>query len=442
VIEAEWEQRIAGLSQSDQEALEAALTPKTTRYIPHVPTPPQAAFLLLDDLEALYGGAAGGGKSEALLMGALQDVDNGSHRAILFRRTFPELMLPGSLMDRADAWLRGTDAAWNGQEYEWRFPSGATLGFGYMQTEADKHRYQSAAFTYIAFDELTTFRESQYTYLASRLRRDADNTLRLRLRAGSNPGGPGHDWVRQRFLVESEEGRAFIPARLDDNPYLDREAYEASLALLDPVTKAQLLRGDWEARPKGSMFDRSSAIIVEPGTQPRVERQVRRWDLAASEERPGTDPDWTSGTRMGKTADGEFVISDVVRRRVGPGGVDELIFNTAEADGRGTEVIIEQEPGSSGKHVIAYYTRHPRLAGYIVRGRPSTGSKEERARPFAAQWYAGNVILVRGPWLTDFLNEIEVFPDPQAHDDQVDSTVGAYEDLTVYAAGTFRRRSR
>ncbi len=437
--EVEWEERIGRLAEAERAALADLWTPKLTRYIPHPPTAPQSAFLLLPDREALYGGAAGGGKSEALLMGALQHVDHPAHRAILFRRTFPELMLPGSLMDRADAWLRGTDAAWNGQEYEWKFPSGATLGFGYLASEGDKHRYQSAQFTYIAFDELTTFRETQYVYLFSRLRREMGVEVPLRVRSGSNPGGPGHDWVRQRFLIESAPERVFIPALLQDNPYLDREEYAASLALLDPITKAQLLAGDWEARVKGSMFDRARAIIVEPDQAPKIERWVRRWDFAATEDSPGADPDWTAGTKMGITADGEFVIFDVRRVRRGPGGVDDLIFATAAEDGYGCDVIFEQEPGSSGKMVSAYYIRHPMLSGFTVRARPSTGSKEERARPFSAQWYAGNVILVRGPWLSDFLNEAEVFPDG-VHDDQIDSAVGAYSDLSFHAAGNFRRR--
>jgi len=436
-----WEQRLAELPEGDIEAMAALLVPRLPKYVPHVPTPPQSAFLILDDLEALYGGAAGGGKSEALLMGALQFVDDPAHRAILFRRTFPELMLPGSLLDRADAWLRGTDANWNGMEYEWRFPTGATVGFGYLATDMHKHRYQSAAFTYIAFDELTTFRESQYTYLASRLRRDEGVTIPLRLRAGSNPGGPGHDWVRQRFLIEGgQEQRAFIPARLDDNPYLDRISYEQSLALLDPVTKAQLLSGDWEVRPKGTMFDRSALEMIEEDEVPVLQRQVRRWDLAATEDRGDNDPDWTAGALMGVTVDGRFVLRDMRRARKNPGAVDELIFQTAEMDGRGTEVIIEREPGSSGKHVIDYYVRHPRLSGYIVKGVPSTGPKVERARPFAAQWYAGNVLVVRGPWNSAYFNEVEVFPEPQEHDDQVDASVGAYEDLAFSRAGQFRRR--
>ncbi len=101
-----------------------------TRYIPHTPTARQAAFLLLPDQEVFFGGAAGGGKSDALLMAALQYVDAPKYAAILFRRTYADLSLPGALMDRAHEWLDGTDAVWNEQTKTWRFPSGATLSFG------------------------------------------------------------------------------------------------------------------------------------------------------------------------------------------------------------------------------------------------------------------------------------------------------------------------
>lgn len=214
------------MTEEEATVLLRLLSPKLTRYIPHTPTPPQAAFLSIDTKEALYGGAAGGGKSEALLMGALQYADDPACNAILFRRTYGELSLPGALLDRSHQWLQGTDAHWNGNEYQWTFPSGATINFGYLQNEVDKYRYQSADFTYIAFDELTAFQESQYTYLFSRLRRGEDVTIPLRMRGATNPGGVGHEWVLQRFMVEGPgAGRVFVPARLADNPHLDQEAF-------------------------------------------------------------------------------------------------------------------------------------------------------------------------------------------------------------------------
>jgi hypothetical protein len=109
------------------------------------------------ETELLYGGAAGGGKSDALLMAALQFIQYKNYNALLLRKTYSELALPEAIMDRAFQWLEGTDAEWHAKEYRWSFPSGANLSFGYLQSENDKFRYQSSAFQFIGFDELTEF---------------------------------------------------------------------------------------------------------------------------------------------------------------------------------------------------------------------------------------------------------------------------------------------
>ncbi len=235
-----------------------------SRLGPHSPTPPQHAFLWLDCFEALYGGAAGGGKSDALLMAALQYVDQPHYNALILRKTFADLALPGAIMDRSKEWLAGTsDARWSEIEKTWRFPSGATLTFGYLQTTNDKYRYQGADFHYIGFDELTQFDEADYVYLASRIRKAEGDVVPLRLRGATNPGGRGHRWVKRRFIdkqprendptdtPEKCRARVFIPAKLADNPHIDQDAYRMALDLLDPETRAQLLDGDWEAREPG-----------------------------------------------------------------------------------------------------------------------------------------------------------------------------------------------
>src|SRR5215472_1701781 len=130
-------------------------------YIPEKPYtgdpakdhPQQAAFVMAPHREVLYGGAAGGGKSSALLMAALMYVDEPGYSALIVRRTYADLALPGALMDRAAAWLGDTNARWDALKKTWRFPSGATLTFGNMENEADKYRYQGTDFQYIAFDE-------------------------------------------------------------------------------------------------------------------------------------------------------------------------------------------------------------------------------------------------------------------------------------------------
>jgi len=360
-------------------------------------------------------------------MAALQYVDTPGYAAMIFRRTYVDLALPGAIMDRSKAWLSGTAAAWNDNTKQWRFPSGATLTFGYLEHENDKLRYQGAEFQFIAFDELTQFQETQYRYLFSRLRRLQGARVPLRMRWASNPGGPGHEWVKQRFLVEGRrKGRLFVPAKLDDNPHLDRAEYIESLNELDPFTRQQLLRGDWDAVPDGTKFRRHWFEIVAEA--PAEARSVRYWDLAATEPKPGKDPDYTVGTLMAERH-GVFYIRDVRRDRLSPMGVEALVRQTAELDGRAVDVWLEQEPGSAGVNTIDHYQREV-LKGFACFGKKTTGSKEIRANPLSSAAEAGNVKLVRGPWIGDWLDEVVQFPNG-SHDDQVDSASGAHEQLAT-----------
>jgi predicted phage terminase large subunit-like protein len=370
-------------------------------------------------------------------MAALQFADVPKYAAILFRRTYADLSLPGALMERAKLWLGDTAARWSEKEKTWHFPRGATLTFGYLDAANDRYRYQSSEFQYIGFDELTQFPEADYRYLFSRLRRLQGSQVPLRMRAASNPGGIGHEWVKQRFLVEgSDAGRLFVPARLDDNPFLDREEYVGSLSQLDPVTRAQLLAGDWSVRQGGGLFRREWFRVVEAA--PPGLRRVRFWDLAATEPRPGTDPDWTAGVLMG-VADqppaagrvytkGTYYVLDARRTRATPGQVETLVRQTAEADGKGVTVGMEQEPGSSGVALVQRYARM--LAGWNFRPERATGDKVTRASPLSSQVEAGNVCLVRGPWNGAYLDELEGFPEAP-HDDQVDASSGAFSKLAV-----------
>ncbi len=400
---------------------------KTNLYIPHTPTAKQLSYLVLDNEEAFYGGSAGGGKSDALLMAALQYVDYPGYAALLARRTFKALTLPEALLDRARTWLGPTNARWQNDSSAWVFPSSAKLVFGYLEADRDVEQYQSAAFQFVGFDELTQFSEYQYRYMHSRTRRLVGSTIPIRVRGASNPGSVGHDWVKQRFITEGQQyGRPFIPATLDDNPFLDRETYVKSLNNLDSITRQQLLNGDWSARHGGSKFRREWFGVVEAA--PAEARMVRRWDLAATEARKGTDPDWTAGSLMAMSGQGLFYVKDIRHLRGTPGAVENLVRQTAQMDGRGVAIRMEQEPGSSGVNTIATYRKL--LAGWDFNGVRSTGSKELRANPFASQVEAGNVKLVNGPWVKDFLDEAEVFP-LGAHDDMLDATIGAFEDLTM-----------
>lgn len=224
--------------------------------------------------------------SDALLMAALQYVDTPGYSAIIFRRISPDLHGADGMVERSKAWLMPTlgERAWNATHLTWTFPSGATLRFGHMQYEDDKFKFQGHAYHFCGFDELTHFSESQYRYLFSRLTRPSDGPLSripIRMRAASNPGGFGHSWVKRRFidkLVDETDpedteakvrARAFVPARVVDNPSIDREAYVRSLAQLEPEVRAQLLDGDWDARQPGDWYfdDQHHSAIVRLGRQ-------------------------------------------------------------------------------------------------------------------------------------------------------------------------------
>lgn len=360
-------------------------------------------------------------------MAALQYVDIPDYAALLLRRTFKALTLPEALLDRSRMWLLNQGVKWYAEPSCFKFPSGATITFGYLESDKDVEQYQSAAFQYIGFDELTQFTEYQYRYMHSRTRRLADSDIPIRMRGASNPGSIGHEWVKQRFIVEGREyARPFIPATLSDNPYLDRESYIKSLSNLDPITRSQLLNGDWSARRAGGKFKREWFEIVD--AVPANCRRVRFWDCASTEAKPGKDADWTAGCLLAKDSQNILYILDIKRMRGTPGSVEALIKQTAEIDRKSVPVRMEQEPGSSGVNMIDHYRRRV-LLGWDFKGIPSTGSKEIRANPVASQAEAGNIKLVRGDWINSFLDEAEAFP-MGAHDDQVDALSGAFNELT------------
>ena len=423
---------VHSLDRAERAALVSVLTPSLNRYIPHQPTLRQRVFLVAPQKEALYGGAAGGGKSDALLMAALQYVDVPGYSALLLRRTYQQLSKSDSLIPRSHEWLQGTGAKWNEVRMVWTFPSGARLEFGHLQHENDKFNYQGPSYQFVGFDELTGFAESQYRFLFSRLRRLEGSAIPIRMRSGSNPGGIGHDWVRMRFpITEQSErvpSRAFIPAKLADNPHLDADEYRKSLAELDPITRAQLLNGDWSARQAGGMFKRENFEIV-PEAPSDLRGECRYWDLAGTDPTGGTsDPDWTAGTRGGEKG-GAFFIRDVQRFRGEPGKVEARVKQAAQLDGRAISIWIEQEPGASGKIAIDHYRRNV-LPGYACRPDRVTGPKPVRATPLSAAADAGNVKLVAGPWIPEFLDELEAFPNG-SHDDQTDSAAGCHAKVMI-----------
>lgn len=391
--------------------------------------------------EALFGGAAGPGKSDALLMAALQFVEIPGYAALILRRTYKQLAEPGALISRAHEWLGGTDARWRETAKTWYFPSGATLTFGFLDHEDDVHNYDSAEFQCVCYDELTQFSIWQYRYVAfGRVRRRKGVEIPLRRLSASNPIGPGYKWVKTRFVdpeTRSAE-RAFVPARLADNPHLDQEAYVKGLSALDPITRQQLLEGVWTARAGGGKFKREwFGEPVESAPRGAQMVSIRRWDLAATavEDAESGGGDWTVGCRLSRDDEADvYYVEDVVRVRESPRGVEQVVARTSRLDGGDVLIRMEQEPGASGKAMIDHYRRNV-VPDRDFAGVPSTGSKIIRAGPFSGRVEAGHVRLVRGAWNEEFLDELEAFGAGGEYDDQADAASGAYLDLQQHPFG-------
>lgn len=278
------------------------------------PQPRQVAFMERPEYEALYGGAAGGGKSDALLTEALRQVHIPHYRAIIFRKTYPQL---SELIDRSRTiYSRAFPAAkYNNTDHCWSFLSGAKVYFGSMQYVKDRLNYQGKRYDFIAFDELTHFTWEEYSYMFSRNRPSGPGT-RVYIRATTNPGGIGHSWVKERFItvappltpVTSEvevitpndgkktltRKRIFVPSTVFDNQALlaNDPQYLANLAMLPEAEKQALLYGSWDSF-EGQVFsewvndpahyeDRVYTHVIEPFPIPKYWRVFRGFDFGFS----------------------------------------------------------------------------------------------------------------------------------------------------------------
>jgi len=224
---------------------------------------PQEDFLAAAETDVLYGGSAGGGKSYAMLIDPLRYAHRAAHRGLILRRSMPELR---ELIDKSRELYPKAFPGCKYREVEklWNFPSGAKIEFGFLERDADVYRYQGQAYSWIGFDEITHLpTEFSWNYLASRLR-TTDSEIVPYMRCTANPGGVGANWVKKRYINPCEPNesfmgkdglsRKFIPARLQDNPYLARDGrYEKMLNALPPTQRKQLLEGNWDVA-EGAAF--------------------------------------------------------------------------------------------------------------------------------------------------------------------------------------------
>lgn len=278
------------------------------------PQPRQRAFMERWEDEALYGGAAGGGKSDAMLAEALRQVEIPNYRGIVFRQTYPQLeaLISRSLELYKAAYPR---AKYNDTKKVWTFPKGSQIFFGYMLREKDKYNYQGKPYDFIGFDELTQFTMTQYEYLRSRNRPTGPGT-RVYMRATANPGGVGHGWVKERFITPAvpnttiytneeivtpdgkklkvRSSRIFIPSTVFDNKELlnNDPQYLARLAILPEAERNALLYGDWDSF-SGQVFmewrndpvhykDRRKTHVIDPFRIPGDWKIYRGFDWGYS----------------------------------------------------------------------------------------------------------------------------------------------------------------
>jgi predicted phage terminase large subunit-like protein len=412
----------------------------------------------------VYGGAAGGGKSWALLLEPLYHVGNPDFGAIIFRRTYPQITQQGGLWDQAcKVYSQVAGAAPNQSAHQWRFPSGARIRFAHLQHEKNIYDWQGGEVPLIEFDELTHFTEQQFWYLLSRNRSmcgvkpyirascnpDADSWVATLLAWWINQdtglaiperGGKlrwfvrvndALEWansaaeLRRRYPEIPPKSLSFIPARLSDNQALMAAdpGYLANLLALPLVERERLLGGNWKIRPmSGLIFNRGWFELVKAA--PVEGSRVRYWDKAGT----AGGGDYSCGVRLARSEAGLYYVEDVIRGQWSSLERNNVMLQTARHDGAACTIHIEQEPGSGGKESAETSVRM--LAGYPVHAEPVTGDKVTRAQPLSAQCEAGNVKLVAAPWNEPYLAELHAFP-VGAHDDQVDASSGAFNKLAL-----------
>lgn len=253
-------------------------------------------------------------------------------------------------------------------------------------------------------------------------------------------------WCAERNLKIRPKSVTFIPASVYDNPALLQKDpdYIGNLQAQNRIDRARLLEGNWKVRAQaGLVFQRTDFQIMTLKEWTRLQKDVvktvRRWDFAGTEAKrardPGkmsakllNDPDWTAGVKASMLKNGDIVITDLIRDRLTPGKVEELVAATAKKDGKKCTVWIPEDPGQAGKAQVEHYAKRV-VPTFILRSERETGSKLLRVDGYSAYVEHGHVYILEGAWNDTFLSEHDAFPSEGVHDDIVDAAGGAYRAL-------------
>lgn len=447
---------------------------------------PQEKFLATSAYIAIYGGAAGGGKTYALLMEPLRYMLTRGYRAVIFRKNYTQITASGGLWDESLEMYSGIPGAvsFRTPKFRWSFSKRGVVFFDYLGRDEDVLRWQGAQITFIGFDELTHFSESQFFYMLSRNRSVCG--VEPYVRATCNPDADSWVadfiswWIDQetgypipersgkvRWMVRISEtiswfdtreeavaaaiesgmdhmtaatvakSVTFIASTLQDNKILLKNdpGYMANLLALSLVDRERLLYGNWKIKPAaGLMFKRTQVVMVE-GIPGDVIRWCRGWDLAATSEDEGGKPAYTAGVLVGKRSNGRYIVADVINRRLSASEVRKLIRMTAQADEATYGHVVQrlpQDPGQAGKEQAQSYLKL--LAGFVVKIMPESGDKVTRAEPFSAMWQGtetmetGLVDVLVAEWNGVFFNQYESFPQSEFKD-MVDAGANAFLEL-------------
>ena len=429
---------------------------------------PQKKFLATPADIAIYGGGAYGGKTMALLLEPLRHLDNPKFKAVIFRRTYPQITVEGGLLDEADNLYPRCGGTPTAKEY--KFKSGATIRFAHLQHEKDRFNWQGSQVPLFSFDELTHFTKKQFEYLVfSRGRSDCGVVPYVRATCNPDPDSFVVEliswWLDEggypilyrcgklRWFVKVDDqyiwantpnelstkypdllpkSFTFIAAKITDNKIgvQQNPSYLASLQALPLVDRERLLNGNWKIRESaGAFFRRGYFEVVD--IAPISSQRVRYWDRAATvPSQSNPDPDWTAGVLLSRDQRGTYYVEHVEHFQGTPATVEGTIKTIASQDGEWVTIGIEQDPGSAGKSEGHYYINQ--LSGYDVHLKTVSKNKVSRAKPVSAQAEANNMKIVRGAWNKEFLNELENFPDG-SHDDQVDALSGAFAIINEFS---------